>query len=167
MARPRKKRSVPMITSVGPTPERACHDDVTTIATERAGVVAHRVKTPFVLDRYHARGELAPDIPDENARRYDAGCRLREIWTKAGLEPHVIRSYDGMGRSGRSFGAAPEPVAGRIDAYRAWRAAIRAVGPIASCEVIDACCLGLALGSKTRLEILRRGLGVLADHYGL
>lgn len=164
MARPRKT-TVPLVTCVGPTPERRRHDPVAPVPTERAGIVAHQVRAPFALDRYHARGELAPDAPRENGRRYDAGCRLREIWTLAGLEPHVIRDYRQVG--GRRFGAALEPAPGRMDAYRAWRAAIRAVGPIASNEVIDACCLGQALGGTVRLEILRRGLAVLADHYGL
>lgn len=165
MARPRKK-AVPMLTSIGPTPERMRHDAIMTVPTEQAGVRAHLVKAPFALDRYHARGELAPDLPRENARRHDAGCRLREVWTRAGLEPHVIRAYDRAG-GGRRFGVPAEPAVGRIDAYRAWQSAIRAVGPIASSEVIDACCLGQALGGKVRLEILRRGLAVLADHYGL
>lgn len=167
MARAQKKR-VPMLSSIAPTPERRQHDAIAPVPTERAGVVAHRVQTPFALDRYHARGELAPDAPYENRRRYDAGCRLREMWGLAGLEPHVIRNYDRMtGSGGRRFTGVPDPVAGRVDAYRAWRAAIRAVGPIASNEVIDACCLGQALGAAVRLEILRRGLAVLADHYGL
>ncbi|MEZ5665905.1 MAG: DUF6456 domain-containing protein [Alphaproteobacteria bacterium] len=162
-----RRKTVAMLTSVCPTPERMRHDAVIAVPTEQAGVVAHQVRTPFALDRYHARGELAPGTPAENARRYDAGCRLRETWTRAGLEPRVTRAYDSAVRGGRRFGAAAEPAPGRIDAYRAWQAAIRAVGPIASSEVIDACCLGQAVGDKTRLEILRRGLGVLADHYGL
>ena len=161
-----RKRRIAMLTSVGPTPERMRHDPIVAVPTDRAGVVAHQVKAPFALDRYHARGELCPESGDENRRRYDAGCRLRDVWTVAGIEPHVTRSYDAVVRGGRRGGAA-EPAVGRIDAYRAWQAAIRAIGPIASGEVIDACCLGLAVGGKTRLEILRRGLGVLADHYGM
>ncbi|MGF1625703.1 MAG: DUF6456 domain-containing protein [Alphaproteobacteria bacterium] len=165
MARARKK-PVPMLTSVAPTPERLRHDSIVAVATEEAGVVAHQVRAPFALDRYHARGELAPGQPRENARRYDAGCRLRALWTTAGLEPRVTRAYDRVG-GGRRFGAAPEPRIGRIDAYRAWQSALRAIGPIASNEVLEACCLGNAVGNAIRLEILRRGLAVLADHYGL
>lgn len=162
-----KRKAVPMVRSVGPTPERLRHDPVTTVPAGEAGVVAHLVRAPFALDRYHARGELAPGDPRENARRYDAGVRLRDAWALAGMEPRVTGSYAPAGRGGRRFGAAEAPHAGRIDAYRAWQAAVRAVGPIASNEVLDACCLGNAVGSTVRLEILRRGLAVLADHYGL
>jgi len=162
-----KRKSVAMLVSVAPTRERLRHDEVVAVPTAEAGVIAHQVRAPFALDRYHARGELAPGVPRENARRYDAGCRLRELWTVAGLEPQVIRAYERIGGGGRRFGVPAEPRPGRIDAYRAWQSAIRAVGPIASNELVDACCLGNALGGAVRLEILRRGLAVLADHYGL
>jgi len=54
----------------------------------------------------------------------------------------------------------------REDAYRAWRAAIRAIGPVAADEVIAVCCQGEPVGKGARMEILRRGLAVLAGHYG-
>ncbi len=162
-----RRRAVPMVESVGPTPERLRHDRVEPVATAEAGAVAHVVRTPFALDRYHACGLLAPGDPRENARRYDAGCRLRDSWALAGLEPKVVGSYTPVGRGGRRFGIAAPQGPGRVDAYRAWQAAVRAVGPVASSEVVEACCLGNAVGGAVRLEILRRGLAVLAAHYGL
>ncbi len=155
--------------SVTLTAARHQHDTIDVVPTEAAGVTAHRVRTPFALDRYHARGELAPGEPVENNRRYDAGERLRADWTRAGLEPAVVARYRDLVSGGVSGGGGlrHDVHAHRMDAHRAWKKAIQKVGPIASNEVIEACCLGNAVRGKVRLEILRRGLAVLADHYGL
>ena len=150
------------------TKERLRHDEVVLdpIVAGFKGdqVVGYRgrVKAPFALDRYRARGELCPNDPNENERRYRAGDRLRARWTIAGLEPHLVSAYSEMIAGGKGA----EPAIARRDAYEAWVRAIRAVGIIASNEVITVCCLGEYVG-RDRIEILRRGLKVLADYWGL
>lgn len=145
---------------IAPTAERLAREEWLTIPTERAGVTTVRAKDPDALDRYHSRGELGKG--DENRRRYDAGCKLRDCFHAANLEPTVIGAYRDMIAGGGMC-----PTEHRLGAYRAWQNAIRAVGKIASNEVIDVCCLGLPLKDRIKMEILRRGLGVLADHYGM
>ncbi len=146
--------------ALGPTPERMARGDIEVVETMRAGTPGHRVKLPHALERYHARGELGDGR--ENTRRYDAGCRLRDCYETAGLEPSVIAAYSDM-----VAGSGYAPIDHKVGAYQAWKRALTAIGPIASNEVIDVCCFGQALRDRARVEILRRGLAVLADHYGM
>ena len=142
--------------------ERWQHGDETLVeATDEAGRSRVVVLTQDALDRYYRRGQLAP-AADENQRLYDAGVRLRRDFHRAGLTQKLVSRYSDLvsGGSVQGFRAVRE------DAYRAWRAAIRAVGPIAADEVIAVCCQGEPVGKGARMEILRRGLAVLAGHYG-
>lgn len=144
------------------TIERRQHGDILELQeTVQVGVHVLRNKTPSVLDRYFERRLLDKADPKENQRRYDAGDRLRAHFTIAGMEPQVTAPYqDYISGGGESIG---DHI---VDARAKYAKAIEAVGKIASLEVIMVCCLDQAIGEH-RLEILRRGLGVLADHYGL
>lgn len=126
----------------------------------RDGGVRARARAQDALDRYALRGDLAPGDAARNRRLREAALRLRLDWTRAGLEATVTGGYAGR----IDGGARGDRLACREDAYRGFREAIRAVGPIAAPEVIETACLGNAVG-RFRLEILRRGLAALADHY--
>lgn len=142
--------------------ERWQHGDETLVeATDEAGSRRVVVLTQDALDRYYRRGQLAP-AADENQRLYDAGVRLRGDFHRAGLTQNLVAPYNDLVSGGSVQGF----LGVREDAYRAWRAAIRAVGPIAADEVITVCCQGAPVGKGARMEILRRGLAVLAKHYG-
>ncbi len=129
---------------------------------ERApgGGVRARVLTQDALERYFRRGQLGPGDAAANRRRRDAGLRLRRDWMRAGLEASVTGGYAELVDGGERV----DRLARREDAYRAFRDAIRAVGPVAAGELVAVACLGDAVG-RTGLEILRRGLAVLADFY--
>lgn len=144
---------------LGPRERHAKPDPVALEPAGRGGVRA-RVRVQDALDRYALRGELAAGNAAENRRRRDAALRLRLDWTKAGLVATVTGGYAEVVQGGERA----DRLAKREDAYRAFRDAIRAVGPVAAQEVIEAACLGNAVG-RLRLELLRRGLAVLADHY--
>ena len=70
------------------------------------------------------------------------------------------------GGNGGAAGAEQMSV-GKVDAYSAWQCAMRAIGPIAADEVMVVVCLDQVVGEGTPMEILRRGLKVLAQHYGV
>lgn len=139
-------------------------DSIVEEAGEEAGVRRRRVETVLLLDRYHKR-----KLIDDAA--YQAGLRLRADWTTAGRQPHVTARYEqrtsGGGRRGGAVNGAEGFSEGREAAYRRLRRALRAVGPIATEEVIDVCLMDRAAGSEARMEIARRGLAVLAGFYGL
>jgi hypothetical protein len=143
-----------------PTPERLAKDDWLTIKTEQAGVTTVQVKTPHALEMYHSRNQLGQG--DAGRLRYDAGCQIRDSYELAGLHQKVIGAYSEMVSRG-----SVQIQHVRLGAYEAWIRAMRAVGPVATDEVYDVCCLGETLKGRERLEILRRGLDVLAAHYGL
>ena len=143
------------------TPERHLKGgDIVEELTERAGIRRARVTIETALDWYYANNNLDKG-PERNKLLYDCGVRFRKDWTVSGLEPNVIGRYSDMVSAGSIQGLSGM----REDAYKRWRAAILAVGPIASMEVIKVCCIGERVG-RTGLEILRRGLGELASHYG-
>lgn len=134
--------------------ERALHDYVVLEETVQAGIKRARVDAALLLDRYRKRNLI-------EERQYEAGIRLRSTWIDAGRLPHVTCQYNELIASGSVAGF----YVGREDARKAYIAAMRAVGPIASNEIVSACLLDLPMGGAVRLEILRRGLTVLADHY--
>ncbi len=165
MSRNRRRTKAQTVAQAANDPvprERWRHGDETlTEATEEAGGRRTVVLTQDALDRYYRRGHLAPAAA-ENQRLYDAGVRLRGDFHRAGLTPDVVARYSDLVSGGSVQGF----LAVREDSYRRWRAAIRAVGPIAANEVVAVCCLGEPVGKGARMEILRRGLAVLAAHYG-
>jgi hypothetical protein len=153
---------------IGPK-ERYQHGDETLVeATERAGESRIVILTRNSLDRYYRRQQLSPetkttDLEDneENRRLYDAGNQFSREWEATGKEPHVICQYQDM----VSSGTVPGFWTGRIDALAKWQRAVQAIGPIACREVISVCCFGEDIG-RERMILLRRGLDVLARHYG-
>lgn len=165
MSRTRRRKRKPAGPRVAPDRvprERWQHGDETlSEATEAAGRRRTVVLTQDPLDRYYRRGQLSPVVA-ENRRLYDAGARLREDFHRAGLTADVVARYADMVARGSVQGF----FARREDSYRAWRAAVGAVGLVAADEVITVCCQGLPVGKGARMEILRRGLAVLARHYG-
>ena len=160
--RKRSKRAQPHPSHDQGPGERWQHGDETLVEpTEEAGRNRVVVLTQDALDRYYRRGQLAADA-NENRRLYDAGARLRGDFQRAGLTQNLVSRYSDLISGGSVQGF----LAVREDAYRAWRDAIQAVGPIAADEVIAVCCQGEPVGKGARMEILRRGLAVLARHYG-
>ncbi|HEX6972698.1 MAG TPA: DUF6456 domain-containing protein [Limnochordia bacterium] len=153
-------KQAPVYSDFG-SPCLAQHTEVTLEnADVKLGVLRARNKTPFALDRYHARKELDPSDDGNNSRLFDAGNRLRDDFTAAGLEPRIAGRYAEMVGTGSIQGF----MAGRGTAYERWVSAVRAVGPIASDEIVSVCCLGNPVG-RSRMILLRRGLEVLARHY--
>jgi hypothetical protein len=155
----RRPKRIPMLDHVGPTPERRAMDAFVQVPTERAGVLAWQAVTQDALDRYWRRGELAPKLPAENARRYEAGRRLRDAWQRSGLAGLVAGSYAPSVDGGRD----PEArMLGAIDKAAEWRRLIRLVGPTCAWPCVTACCVGEAVG-ESMLPRLRLGLAGLAD----
>jgi hypothetical protein len=79
------------------------------------------------------------------------------------MEPRVVASY----RDLIDCGGTPDPAVDRAHARKRVARAVAAVGRIASNEVVSVCCLEHAVGGNVGMEILRRGLDVLAEHYGV
>lgn len=157
--KPKKpKPEKPPLFDAGPQ-EREQHGDYVLEETMKAGVYRARNRSPFALDAYFNRKLLGTG--KDNARRFEAGDKLRTDWTLAGLTPDVIGSYEQVIASCDLSNWAVT----RLDAYQRWQRAVKAVGPIASDEVLGCCCLGLTIG-RDRMVLLRRGLEVLAVHYG-
>lgn len=152
------------------TPERAQHGDkLETQETTRAGVRQAVNRTQAVLDRYYCQnllGEMSgPVLPNgmnvRNFERWQEGIWLRGEIERAGLQPTVTTNYgEWISGGGVEFWAS-----GCMDARKRYRDAIKAVGPIASKEVIEVCWLDKPVG-RERMEILRRGLEILARHRG-
>lgn len=141
--------------------ERYQHGDVIEVQeTIKAGVVHAVNQTSFALDWYHYHKKLSSN-PEENRRLFHAGDTLRLSFTIAGLDPRVTMPYSEFisdDNQNKSIADA------RVDAHKQFQEAIRAIGPIASNEIVSVCCLGEYVG-RGRMEILRRGLRVLADYY--
>ena len=141
-------------------PERYRHDELVneeTIDDHGRRSLAKRVATQTPLDRYYRRNQI-----DE--RQWKAGNELWTDWYNAGLEPKVVMDLDRV-RVDQSQGMRASER--RSYHIRRFREAMRAVGPIASNEVTTVACQQQPAGSKAAMEILRRGLTVLADHYGV
>ncbi len=140
-------------------PERRRHDRVVIErVAEESQIVRDRARvySRSPLRTYLRRGLITP-------RQKEAGELLGRLWHLAGIEPRVVARYDELIVRGSVQGF----VVRRGEAYERWRAAMRAVGPIAASEIVAACCEERSVGGGAAMEILRRGLDVLADHFGL
>jgi hypothetical protein len=137
---------------------RRAQDDFEDASVEIDGAraVVKRVVNVTPLDRYARRGLL-------DRRQVEAGERLAADWYAARMEPCVVASY----RDWVDCGTAADVQVDRAGARRRIARAIAAVGRIAASEVVAVCCDERAVGGTVAMEILRRGLDVLADHYGL
>ena len=96
------------------------------------------------------------------AAQRDAGLMLRELWVRTGLEPSVTSRYSEL----ISEGSVESLRIASVDHYERYVSAIRAVGPIASDEVMSVVCLQQRI-KPSNMEILRRGLNLLEKHFGV
>jgi len=96
-------------------------------------------------------------------RQKSAGELLGRLWQSASIEPRVVARYEEY----VDTQSAGNTVVRRSEAYEMWRVAITAVGPVASDEVIAVCCEEETVRGPAQIEILRRGLDVLAKHFGV
>ncbi len=140
------------------TRHRRQHDELEDVETVVEGerAIAKRVVTQTPLDRYIRRGLI-------DRRQYDAGQALARDWHYARMEPRVIASYRDLIQCGQ----APDASADREHARKRLMRAIDAIGRVAASEVVGVCGLQRPAGGPVAMEIFRRGLDVLADHYGL
>lgn len=127
-----------------------------TIEIDGARATVKRAINQTPLDRFQRRGLI-------DLRQAEAGGRLAKDWFLARLEPRQVASYSDL----IDCGTAPDPAVDRFHARKRVAMALQAVGRIAASEVTQVCCLEQAAGGPVGMEILRRGLDVLADHYGL
>jgi hypothetical protein len=130
-----------------------------------------RVATSNVLERYFRRHELDPNSDLANLVMFESGVALRRDFIKAHIVQRVTTRYPEARQvqlvaTNRRPALAQDLMADREQSYRDWQDAVRHVGPVASDEVVEACCLDQAVG-VARMIILRRGLLLLADFYGL
>lgn len=140
---PERRRHGPMVLEAVPT-------DMVTV-TNRDRVRALEVDDPLYIYR---RNRVV------NVSQRDAGLRLRRLWVSCGLEPSVVGRYDEM----VGQGSVEALRLASVDHYEQFVSALRAVGPIASDEVMSVVCLQEFIDHR-RYEILRRGLDVLARHF--
>lgn len=157
----RKRTTPPLAASdFGPAERYRRREPIAIEPAGRNGAVRARVVAENALDWYFRRRHLDPSDTGNNRLLYESGMRLRADWTLAGLEPDVTAGYSDL----PSVRRVERFMAAREDAYRRWRDAIAAVGPVAANEVIEVCCAENRVG-RVGLEILRRGLRELARHY--
>lgn len=150
--------------TLAPTPERMRKDEAIVIPTERAGVTTLQFVTQDVLDRYWRRHLLDPKSTAENARRYEAGRRLRTAWLESGLERQVTGGYVASVDGYRD----PDIVMVKgIDAAREYRRLIRMVGQEDSAYVVLVCCWDKPVGKGVTMDRFRRGLSRLAEALGV
>ncbi len=96
-------------------------------------------------------------------KQKSAGEVFGRLWQAAALEPRIIGRYEEFVDITRSGNA----VVRKTEAYEKSRNAVSAVGPIASDEVVAVCCTEEPVRGAAKIEILRRGLDVLAKHFGI
>jgi hypothetical protein len=151
MVRAKRTATVANPADHGP-PERKQHDTLLPHATEAAGVVGKRVKHECRLDWYLDKGSIVD-------RQHEAGLRFRRDWLLAVATQRMIGTYGPKMSGGQDFTAAQ--LAARRRLGRAMSSLGRDVAPI----VVDVCCFDR--WASGGLPILRDGLTVLAEHYGI
>jgi len=127
-----------------------------TVEVDGERAVVRRAVNRTPLERYLRRQLI-------DRRQHEAGERLAMDWHAARMQARVIASY----RDWVDGGTAPDAQVDRFHARQRVARAIQAIGRIAASEVVAVCCEEQAVGGHVGMEILRRGLDVLADHYGL
>lgn len=161
------------------TKERKKHGGVDYIETISAGVLVAKAREECVLDRYWQRMQIID-------RLHIAGCRLRGFWMSAAYPAATTSSYGDQRGSRHGDGASLARIALRrvlldcglahqsleqpvlvISSTREQRYPV--VLPIALTEVghvtISVCGLDEWAGGTKRLDQLREGLRMLADHW--
>lgn len=141
---PERRRHGPMVLEAVP-------EDLVSV-TNRDRVRALEVDDPLYV--YRRRKVI-------NATQRRAGMSLRALWVRCGLEPSVVGRYAEL----IAAGSVESLRTSSVKHYQKFVHAVRAVGPIASDEVMDVACLQQFIDHR-RYEILRRGLDVLAKEFG-
>ena len=109
------------------------------------------------IDRYFQRGQIT--LP-----QWKAGRQLAADWFNGKCEPKMVTDTTAIRVDG---GQTLSKLSDRqMDARQAFSNAMKAVGPIASNEVCQACCEHRPVGKGAGMELLRRGLDVLVKWYG-
>ena len=147
-----------MVGDTGPK-ERWQHDPVRLEPLENAkgtSMRRARVYSRNPLDTYFKRAVI-------DHKQKAAGEVLGRLWQTAALEPRLTARYEEYVDTNRRDGA----IVRKSEAYERWRHAMQAVGPVAAEEVIAVCCTERTIKGSAQIEILRRGLSVLAKHFGI
>ncbi|MGE3623712.1 MAG: DUF6456 domain-containing protein [Bdellovibrionales bacterium] len=137
-------------------PERWQHSGRVFEPTDQAGLLAARATEEHVIDVLRLGGFIGQ-------RASDAAFRLKQDFKRAGLEKHLVGSYNCGVQS--EFGAGDRDDYEEA-AYRRWRNALRAVGMLYSNAVVSVVCHDQWPEGRT-VACLQKGLGRLADWYGL
>lgn len=148
--------------------ERGLEGGRVTAAMSRGGrsVTVNLAESP--LSWLRSRGHI-------DARRFEAGERLRADYETAQLGPRVTMRWDGAPRSPGS-GEALDPTLAGIAAKRRFDAAVAAVGPglsdvlwrvVCAGEGLAAAEKGLQWPARAAKLVLGMALDRLADHYRL
>ncbi len=132
MRRKRVRRQLPTknASDLG-TPERWQHDPVVVerIKSSRPNEVRRaKVYSRNPLETYFRRNVI-------DYKQKSAGEVLGRLWQNASIEPRVVARYEEYVDT-QSAGNA---IVRRSESYEKWRAAIAAIGPIASDEVVAVC----------------------------
>ena len=69
-------------------------------------------------------------------KQKSAGKVLGRLWQNASIKPRVVARYE----ENVDTQSAGNAIVWRSESYEKWRAAIAAVGPITSDEVVAVCC---------------------------
>jgi hypothetical protein len=134
------------------TPERQKKGNLLPRIADLSGIVARRVRHECRLDWYLDKASL-------NDRQHAAGIRFRRDWQLAAADTKVIGTYGLRMPGGVDFREVQ--LAARQRVGKALLAAGREHGPV----LVDVC--GFDNWASGRLPLLRDGLTLLADHYGL
>ena len=139
-----------------------------TVTTRRRSVTVNLSESP--LGWLRARGLL-------DARKFEAGERLREDYETALLGARVTMRWDPAREHGRKGPpVALDPTLAQIAAKRRFDAAIAAAGPgladvlwrvVCACEGVSAAEKTLGWPARAGKLVLGMALDRVADHYGL
>lgn len=118
---------------------------------------AIRVTTQTPLDRYYKRGQIDED-------QWKSGNKLFEDWYKSGLSPKLTADLMRTNVGECNYGM---PSSERMAHHRReFREASAVVWNFCGAELFLVCCEQKTIGSDAGMAIFKRGLDVLARHYG-
>lgn len=163
------------------TVQRATHGGLDLVALDSERVLVAKTRDECVLDRYWHRAQLVD-------RQHAAGCRLRGLWMGAARSPSVTSPYgeergngigDGEGASrARSalnrvlldsrlarHAANGEILVSSASGEKRWPVTLPLRLTDHGHVTISVCGLDEWAGGTRRLDMLREGLGMLADYW--
>lgn len=141
----------------GPS-ERWAHSPRILEPTDTAGLWVARALETDLLDRLMLENVIA-------ARHKEAALRLRADFQAAGLGAHLASSYNPARSAFSYFSGWDERSEAEEEAYRRWRKAVEAIGPMFSDCVISAVCYDAPLPPQ-KYVLLTVGLVKLMRWYG-